>query len=263
MKRVFALTAVSALMLGGCSFSLGGSDDPSASPSATSASAPTSPTASPSGSASASGSAVAAGSLPYLPPLKPVQDPGNIDPLLGSFPVDSGRAYQYAWVEYAPKGREMVQSAINYDPALGEFKESDVYYAGAVSCVEVLSNLLVSDLQDYLASFFGDDQAAAADTTIDEAVITAAVEVMCPQGEPVLENVDYLVDTPLMLRTIIGVSDSDFSDEQANTFANAVCAELDRGTTQARLATQIADEYDYPDQTASFLVEQIDTVVCS
>ena len=30
MKRVLALTAVSALMLGGCSFSLGGSDDPSA-----------------------------------------------------------------------------------------------------------------------------------------------------------------------------------------------------------------------------------------
>ncbi len=260
MKRMLAVGAASALALTGCSFSIGGSDDPSASATAPSTSASAATGASP----ATSGSIAAQGSLPFLPPLQPVQDPGNIDPLLGPFPIESGRAYQFGWVEYAPKGREMVQQAIAYDPAIGSFKESSVYYAGVVACVEVLSNVLVSDLQEYLVSYFAEGESAppVADTTIDEAVITAAVKVMCPQGEPVLENVDYLIDTPLMLRTIIGVNDTEFSDEQANTFANGVCAELGRGTTRARLATQIADQYNYSDETSSYLVEQIDGIVC-
>lgn len=208
--------------------------------------------------------------VPYLPALETIEDPGTVDRLLGTFPVDDSRNYQHAWIEYAGKGRRMAQVARNLEgeaqvPILQSASDADIYYSGVVVCTDFLANLAPSDSEEWLVGYYEDLVPAGAtddETQYVGAVIVAAVNVLCPQAKPILDDADYLVSTPVMLRAVLGVSESQLSDDQANTFANWICNELDRGTTESRLSVTIAEEYDYPDDRTEALVSRVNALLC-
>jgi hypothetical protein len=208
--------------------------------------------------------------VPYLPALGPIEDPGTVDRLLGTFPVDDSRNYQHAWVEYSGKGRRMAQVARNLEadaqiPILTFATDSDVYYSGAVVCTELLSNYPPSQTYAWLTEYWEAAVPAGAgegQTTFVSSVVIAAVDVLCPEAKPVLDDPEYMIDTPVMLRTVLGVDKSQLSNDQANEFANWVCNELDRGATEGRLSVTVAEEYDFPDDRAEALVSQVKLALC-
>lgn len=204
-------------------------------------------------------------------PLPKVEDPGTVDPRLGSFPTDEARDYQYAWVNLAPSGRKFVEDLRQQLDVLKELSEGDVYIDGVHACVDLRENYSVDETarsigqlyKDFLEEAMGE---AVSDEDLDAVgagIVDAAAKHLCPDLAPVLADPDYFTDTPVVLRTLLGVNEEALSNTDANRFANGVCKEVTRGKTVSRLASTVAEDFDYPDDLAESLINYVNNNVCS
>jgi len=225
-------------------------------------------------------------SLPPMPALEPITDPGTVDRKYGEFPIEQSRGIQYAWISYDDKAAEAIAEARRIDNVLVNgyneeagtevsaaatslISEAGLYYDLVWSCHRLQGNWRPGDTFDVLTDAYEDiirEQTGLGPRDGGRhpggyAVMEAASTVMCPETEQWWKD-DIRMPTPVMIRSILGVGDEALGDDEANQFANGVCNSLDRGDSASRVSTTIADKYDYPDETADELVEAIDDVVC-
>ena len=242
-----ALLAAALMTLSGC----GGGDDDSSSPTTK---AETSTTARP------------ASDVPPLPsPLPPVRDPGTVDPVLGDFPVGESRAVQFAWVSFAPDGREFTVQLRGLGDFFRGYSESDLYVDGIILCTELRQNRAVDATIEDRGRTYQTAENPITDEEVGQigaAIALTAVEVLCPDMQVLVDDPDFQVPTPIAIRSILGIAAKALSDDGANKFANYICQQLDRGTTRSRLVSDIADEFDYPDDLSEELIGYIEGQVC-
>jgi hypothetical protein len=212
----------------------------------------------------------AGGDIPPLPtPLPVVEDPGSIDPILGDFPVDQSRDVQYAWVALAPTGREFTGVLRRYAAdeatpqsltALTDQPESSIYVDGVLACTLLRENWSLDEVVQVLGEPYQEayELTDAQVAEVGEAILLIAAQVLCPDMEFLLDDPDRFVDTATALRTTLGVASSDLSDADANSFANHVCQEVDRGTTISRMVSDVADQFGYPDDLAEEIVNYVE-----
>lgn len=209
--------------------------------------------------------------IPGLPSSLPdVEDPGTIDPILGDFPVSASREIQFAWVDLSDKGRTFTGNLrrTQVSPAEDFFQnyaEADLYYDGVTACVLLSQNFSVNAVVTNRGQTYDTDEVPLSDEQVAEvgsAVASAAVADLCPELSVLIDDPDFLISTATGLRSILGLSEDDFADADANKFANYVCQTLGRGTTQSRLVSDIADTLGYPDDLAEELVEYVDKYAC-
>lgn len=204
------------------------------------------------------------GSPPLPSPLPPIRDRGTLDPVLGKFPTSETRTYQAAWVALGPKGREFTVALRDLDGYFKDYDESDLYLDGVIACTDARQNYDISSIIDDRGGTYQTDENPITDAQAHDlgaSILAAAIEKMCPEINLVVNDPTIDVPTPGALRTILGVSSNELSDSAANKFANFVCQQIDRGTTQSRLVSNIADDFNYPDDLAEALVAYpVDTV---
>lgn len=204
--------------------------------------------------------------IPPLPsPLPPVTDPGTIDPVLGDFPVDADRSVQYEWVSLASKGRDFTTALRAKDPFFKDYHEEYLYMDGVIVCVDLRQNVAVSAVIEDRGLTYQSEETPLTEEAVGQIgakIAATAVEVLCPDMEVLFDDPELQTATPVVLRSILGVDEGDLSDGAANKFANFVCQELNRGTTMSRLVSDIADEFDYPDDLSEGLVDYIAESVC-
>lgn len=225
--------------------------------------------------------------LPRLPELEVITDPGTVDRIFGAFPASEPRNVQAAWVAFADKAEEFLTSAMRYEevavdqqneneesppavPVLDVADQADVYADGVSICTQVRENHHVQNALDVLAEGYAERATLVYETQVgprnvqaELGILLGARDTLCPEIAPIVEDFDRLSPTPVMIRSILGVSSSSLSDGAANAFANAVCDEIERGESLSRLATTVADESGYPDETADDLVTSINNLVCA
>jgi hypothetical protein len=168
-------------------------------------------------------------------------------------------------VQFADAGRTFLQNLRSAAPEFQDLPEDDVYYAGVYACVQLSQNGPIVGTASDIGEFFNSNEDPLTEQEIFEAglpVVVSAVSDLCPEIQFVLEDPELLVPTPVAIRSILGVSKRSLGDKQANRFANAVCQQLNRGTTESRLASSVADQYHYPDDLAQQLITFIEQYAC-
>ena len=205
------------------------------------------------------------GSLPALPRLKRVRDPGTVDPILGKFPVEASRAIQYAWVQHAGDGLTFTRNLRSTSLDAQRFHEKTIYSAGVGVCVLLSKNITVQEVLNLLGELFRERDDTLSDDQANQlgiALLVGAATDLCPELQFLLDDQNALVDTPVGIRSILGLGQGRLSDKRANLFANAVCQQLGRGTTKSRITSNVADDFAYPDDLAQELIDFVEKWAC-
>jgi hypothetical protein len=245
---MLALVFVAAVLAAGC----GGDDDAADDPEVTTTTAPEDETP--------------GADVPGLPsPLPEVEDPGTIDPLLGDFPVSQSRDIQFAWVRLAANGRTFTSNLRVADDFFKDFNEDEIYLDGVIVCTALAQNDAPAEVVTAIGETYNTESSPLTEEEVQivgDAVSSQAVTDLCPELDVLFDDPDFIIPTPIALRSILGLDESDLDDAGANQFANYVCEELNRGDTVSRLVSDIADGLDYPDDLSEDLVLYVQDYAC-